>query len=276
MSSTVVALVYSQFQAQKWKNCSEVCGDSKQSSSVLRQRVRDLRGRTFAQAMTAVTWSDIIHVKNERSSSSSLLVTSSKDGTVTFWTVDFDKTLLSVSFNASHRTEFGEIGVLRTYRVDTNVFFVFAGGVDGRVAALRVTWEAAAAAEVVDLGFVWDKADRAAVGVISVLQDSFLENGTLRLAFAKSRYLVISDIHATASDRVAILAKWTARSEIGSAIVDLQPVDSETGQQLQLVVSERGTAQMLTLHDDLAQSHLAEAAVDAIDVQNFKCHGAKR
>ena len=116
-------------------------------------------------------------------------------------------------------------------------FLLFLGGVDGRVAALRVLW-ADDALFVKELGFVWGNADRASVSVISVVS-SEAKRGTLRLLFAKSLYVVICDLEV-GGGAAKVTGKWAARTG-GFNIVDVQPHCGDGGGEgVYLVMRERG------------------------------------
>ena len=162
-------------------------------------------------------------------------------------------------------------------RVKDDEFLLFLGGVDGRVAALRVLWAASAAGDalsVKDLGFVWGNADRASVSVISVVS-SEAKRRSLRLLFAKSLYVVICDLEL-GRDAAKVTGKWAARSG-GFNIVDVQPHCGDGRGGVYLVMRERGPPQTLSVPDDLRDCSLSDAAAapQSLDTERFRCHGVR-
>ena len=152
-------------------------------------------------------------------------------------------------------------------------FLIFLGGVDGRVTALRVHFTASREAVTVkELGFVWNKADRASVSVISVAGDALAERRSLRLLFAKSAYVVLCDVDVS-GDAAKVTDKWAARTG-GYNIVDVLPNGDGRGEYL--VMRERGPPQTLLLRDVLRDCSLGDLAAPSLDTERFKCHGLKR
>ena len=158
-------------------------------------------------------------------------------------------------------------------RVKADEFLMFLGGVDGRVSALRVHVAASKdSVTVKELGFVWSKADRACVSVLSVAGDAPADRRSLRLLFAKSQYVVLCDVDV-AGDAAKVTRKWAARTGACN-VVDVLPVGDGRGAE-HLVMLERGPPQTLVVKEDLRDCSLSDLTAPSLDTERFKCHGAK-
>ena len=160
-------------------------------------------------------------------------------------------------------------------RVKADEFLMFLGGVDGRVSALRVHVAASKdSVTVKELGFVWSKADRACVSVLSVAGDAPADRRSLRLLFAKSQYVVLCDVDV-AGDAAKVTRKWAARTGACN-VVDVLPVGDDRRGGEHLVMLERGPPQTLVVKEDLRDCSLSDLTAPSLDTERFKCHGAKR
>ena len=159
-------------------------------------------------------------------------------------------------------------------RVKADEFLMFLGGVDGRVSALRVHVAASKdSITVKELGFVWSKADRACVSVLSVAGDALADRRSLRLLFAKSQYVVLCDVDL-GGDAAKVTRKWAARTGACN-VVDVLPVGDGRGAE-HLVMLERGPPQTLVVKEDLRDCSLSDLTAPSLDTERFKCHGATR
>ena len=109
-------LLHQKLKSDKWKGCSEICEKPKKETSVFKQRLHDLRSRTFAQAITSFAWSGITCKKGKEQRS--IFVTSSKNGLLAFWSfsaTDGSPPVI-VKLNKIHKLGSGELLVMSTCR----------------------------------------------------------------------------------------------------------------------------------------------------------------
>ena len=109
-------LLYQKLKSEKWKGCSEVCDKSKKEMSVFKQRLNDLRSRTFAQAITSFAWSGLTYKKG--ADQKSIFVTSSKNGLLAFWSFSATdgNSPTNVKLSKIHKLDGGEVRVINTRR----------------------------------------------------------------------------------------------------------------------------------------------------------------
>lgn len=109
-------LLHQTLKSEKWKGCSEVCDKPKKEISAFKQRLNDLRGRTFAQAVTAFAWGGITCKKGAERKS--ILVTSSKSGLLAFWSFSATdgNSPTNVKLSKIHKLDGGEVRVINTRR----------------------------------------------------------------------------------------------------------------------------------------------------------------
>lgn len=228
----------------------------------MQEAAKKIKEWSYPQSIVGFVWTDVVKTK-------SLLITSQKDQKLAIFEIDSENATLK--FTSFYKLPLIMTSVIKLYKVDTEMFLLFLGTVDGRVLTLKLNYNGEEKPVIQDLGFgIWEDNDHARVSTISIIRDNFLDNQHLGLAISKAHFLLVIDI-TFAADGIVKQASRYAKS-VASNITEIQSLRDGS----HLVIRQKGVSLQLMVPEDIKRCVLTEYPLPGLDVKNFKCHGMRR